>query len=32
MGAAGRALVRERYGRDEMVDRWRALLERAQQR
>jgi colanic acid biosynthesis glycosyl transferase WcaI len=28
MGAAGRALARDRYGRDAMVDRWRALLER----
>ena len=28
MGSAGRALVERRYGRREMVDRWRALLER----
>jgi glycosyltransferase involved in cell wall biosynthesis len=28
MGAAGRALARERYGREPMIDRWRALLER----
>jgi glycosyltransferase involved in cell wall biosynthesis len=31
MGAAGRKLARERYGRAEMVDRWRALLERVAQ-
>ena len=28
MGAAGRELVRARFGREENVDRWRALLER----
>jgi glycosyltransferase involved in cell wall biosynthesis len=28
MGAAGRELVTERYGREQMVDRWRALLTR----
>jgi glycosyltransferase involved in cell wall biosynthesis len=28
MGGVGRMLARERYGRVEMVDRWRALLER----
>ena len=31
MGAAGRAFVQARYGRDEMVDRWRGLLERVAQ-
>jgi len=31
MGAMGRNLARERYGREEMVDRWRTLLERMAQ-
>jgi glycosyltransferase involved in cell wall biosynthesis len=31
MGAAGRNLACERYGREEMVDRWRTLLERVAQ-
>jgi glycosyltransferase involved in cell wall biosynthesis len=31
MAVAGRKLARERYGREEMVDRWRTLLERVAQ-